>query len=70
MNKMIQKYGQFVRLDGRQSVCRTVCQGCGEVIMSDTTEEIGYSISKRGEANFWHKACEGDVWMSKVRWVS
>ena len=66
---MIKKYGTYVKTEGRESICKVVCQGCGKEILSNSGVEIGYSISKRGSANFWHKACEKNVWSSKVRWT-
>ena len=68
---LIKKYGKCKkpsqgRIPGLYSV---VCQKCGKEILTDSEglDSIGYSITKRGTANFWHEGCKGNVWNSKIR---
>lgn len=69
--KLIKKYGtcermQQGRIPGLYSV---ICQKCGGKINSDDADlaRVGYSVTRRGTANFWHESCKGSVWDSKIR---
>ena len=70
---MIKKYGCCdQRPSGRiPGVYSVICQKCGKKILSTSGEElsdVGYSITKRGTANFWHESCKGDAWNSRIKW--
>ena len=64
--KLIAKYGQYVKMDGKKKIFKVPCQGCGKDILSGD-KGIGYSITKRGTANFWHEKCQAKVWDSKIK---
>ena len=68
---LIKKYGKCKQLaKGRTpGVYSVICQKCGTEILTDTDDinDVGYSITKRGTANFWHESCKGDVWNSRIR---
>lgn len=68
---LIKKYGRCKQMaKGRTpGVYSVVCQKCGKEILTDTDDlnDVGYSITKRGTANFWHESCKGDVWNSRIK---
>lgn len=50
------------------AVYKTVCQGCGQPILSDDSlQEIEVVVTKRSTASFFHRNCAGKVWGSKIR---
>ena len=68
---MIKKYGHCDRLPqgrvpGEYSV---ICQKCGKKIKSDSDlSDIGFSVTKRQTAYFWHGKCKGSPWDNKIQW--
>ena len=68
---LIKKYGKCKHMQqGRiPGVYSVICQKCGKEIITDADDlnDIGYSITKRGTANFWHESCKGDVWNSRIK---
>lgn len=68
---LIKKYGRCKRkAQGRTpAVYSAVCQKCGKEILTDGPDlnDVGYSVTRRGTASFWHESCKGDVWNSRIK---
>lgn len=64
--KYMKKYGKT----DHPKAYRVVCQRCGKVIRSEdiASGEIGYTITRRGTAAFWHITCKGRVFSNKILW--
>lgn len=61
-----------MQTDGERPDPRCLFSGlpkCGKEILTDSGDltDVGYSITKRGTANFWHESCKGDVWNSRIK---
>ena len=71
IKKMILKYGEKPVLTGARTTENTVvCQGCGKPIKSTETDlqnNVGFVMTKRGTAYFFHNKCFGKVWNSPIR---
>lgn len=61
---IIRKVGEHTgRMDGRKTVHKVKCQGCGEYIYSDgNLEKVEYVRTKRGTEMFFHRDCMDNVW--------
>lgn len=69
VRKQIIKFGLPAGFIGprKKKRMKTVCQGCGKVIFSNDEGDLGMVLTKRGDAYFWHQACQAKVWDSKIR---
>ena len=65
---VMKRYGYCERMQqGRIPGLYSVpCQGCGKKITTDDQEEVGYVVTKRGSALFWHKGYEGRINDNKI----
>ena len=72
IEKLIKKYGHCERMaQGKiPGLYWVICQKCGKKISSGDSGLglVGFTITKRGTANFWHGGCKGSVWDSRIRW--
>ena len=68
-SKMIKKYGKGIDWNKRGAVIRAkvVCQGCGKVIFSDSTESVEFVLPKHSDAQFCHTDCKDKRWDSPIR---
>ena len=70
---LIKKYGKSDHWEGvgtrkPKEIYRTICQGCGKPILSNTEDKIDCAVSSRGVANFWHRRCGKAALASPIRW--
>ena len=67
--KVMKRYGTPCGADARgRKICRVTCTVCGKEIRTDQTDKgVGYSLTQRHTAVFWHAECEKDVWNSRMR---
>ncbi len=55
------------RMDGRKSVLKVRCQGCGGYIFSDEDlSGVEYVKTKRNSEWFFHRGCRDEVWRRKI----
>lgn len=72
--KILRKYGICKRpyrgkTDPGEYV--TVCQGCGKKITNrdQDLDKVAYTVTKRGDAMFFHRDCAVKAWNGKIKWL-
>lgn len=70
--KIIRKYGTCIRPYSSKrepGLFTAICPGCRAEFRStdpDTLKEMEYTITKRGDAVFFHRACMKKAWNAKI----